>query len=388
MSNSVNNVTEENCCGCGACYQICPKKSICMKENERGFLLPKVNETSCIKCGMCLKVCPENSKPQLHKVKKSYAAIVQNRELLMNSTSGGIFGALAAEVIFQGGSVYGCAWDENLHARHMKIECLNQLNQIQKSKYVQSDTNTTFIDVRNDIHQGRKVLYCGTACQIAGLRKFLNGNEGQLITIEVACHGVPSPGLFQRYITWRSKIEKSQVVDVQFRNKEKHKKGEHYKFCLKYADGKKRYYLSNEDPYYGAFLEGRTLRKTCYHCKYKQSERVSDILLGDYWGVEKEHPQFPAQYGASAIVISSDKGKQLFESIKSQLIVEDSTFEKIIKHNKSIISCAVCSKEKCLKTIDINDDELFKLLKPNFDIKKRIKSMVPEKVKYLLKRLG
>lgn len=198
MSNSVNNVTEENCCGCGACYQICPKKSICMKENERGFLLPKVNETSCIKCGMCLKVCPENSKPQLHKVKKSYAAIVQNRELLMNSTSGGIFGALAAEVIFQGGSVYGCAWDENLHARHMKIECLNQLNQIQKSKYVQSDTNTTFIDVRNDIHQGRKVLYCGTACQIAGLRKFLNGNEGQLITIEVACHGVPSSGSFSK----------------------------------------------------------------------------------------------------------------------------------------------------------------------------------------------
>lgn len=388
MINSIKNVKEELCCGCGACYQTCPKQCIHMEQNKRGFLIPIVDENICVNCGACIKTCPEQSQPLMKMVKNAYVAIAKNKEILNMSTSGGIFGILSESVITAGGCVYGCMWNQQGYAQQGKIECIQELEKIQKSKYVQSDTKRTFIEVQNDLKQGRNVLYSGTACQIAGLRKFLNGREENLITVEVACHGVPSPGLFQKYICWKEKREGNKIEEVQFRNKEKHKKGEHYKFCLKYADGKKRYYLSNEDPYYGAFLEGRTLRKTCYHCKYKQSERVSDILLGDYWGVEKEHPKFPAQYGASAIVISSDKGMQLFESIKSQLIVEDSTFEKIIKHNKSIISCAVCSKEKCLKTIDINDDELFKLLKPNFDIKKRIKNMVPEKVKYLLKRLG
>ena len=249
MSSNLKNVIEDSCCGCGACYQICPKKSIQMEENERGFLVPIVDETTCVKCGACLKVCPEKERPLFNTVKKAYAAISQSKGLLTVSTSGGVFGEMARLVISEGGCVYGCAWDENLHARHKKVECLDDLQQIQKSKYVQSDTNTTFIDVRNDLKQGRKVLYSGTACQIAGLRKFLNGREDRLITVEVACHGVPSPGLFQKYINWKSRIYRSKIVGIQFRNKEKHKKGEHYMFRVDFDDGKQQYCLSNEDPY-------------------------------------------------------------------------------------------------------------------------------------------
>ena len=387
MFKNLENVTEESCCGCGACYQICPSKSIRMVENERGFLVPMVDETACVKCGACLKVCPENEMPSLNTVKKAYVAVSQDRKLLKTSTSGGVFGAMAKAVISKGGCVYGCAWDDNLYARHKRIESIDGLQQIQKSKYVQSDTNTSFIDVRNDIKQGRKVLYSGTACQIAGLRKFLNGKEDQLITVEVACHGVPSPGLFRKYINWKSKFYSSKIVTIQFRGKEKHKKGEHYKFCVELDDGKKYYCLSNEDPYYGAFLEGRTLRQTCYNCKYKQRNRVADILLGDYWGVEKEHPDFPAQYGASAVVIASQKGQNIFEQIKDGLIYEESEFDKILKHNKSIISYIVCPIEKRLKFIDMDLDQLFVELKPQFSIIKRIKNIVPEKIKYLLKRL-
>lgn len=387
MSSNLKNVIEDSCCGCGACYQICPKKSIQMEENERGFLVPIVDETTCVKCGACLKVCPEKERPLFNTVKKAYAAISQSKGLLTVSTSGGVFGEMARLVISEGGCVYGCAWDENLHARHKKVECLDDLQQIQKSKYVQSDTNTTFIDVRNDLKQGRKVLYSGTACQIAGLRKFLNGREDRLITVEVACHGVPSPGLFQKYINWKSRIYRSKIVGIQFRNKEKHKKGEHYMFRVDFDDGKQQYCLSNEDPYYGAFLEGRSLRQTCYNCKYKQRDRVADILLGDYWGVEKVHPDFPAQNGASAIVITSEKGLHLFEQIEDGLIFEKSEFDRITKHNKSIISCAKCPVDKRLKFIDMDADRLFSELKPKFSIKKRIKNMVPEKVKYLLKRL-
>lgn len=388
MLNSVKNVEEETCCGCGACYQICSRRCIRMKQNERGFLIPVVDEEACINCGACVKVCPENVQPFMNTVQKAYVAIAKNKKILSMSTSGGIFGVLAENVITAGGIVYGCMWREGIYAQQVRIECIEELQKIQKSKYVQSDTKKTFIEVRKDLKSGKNVLYSGTACQIAGLRKFLNGNEGKLITIEVACHGVPSIGLFQKYICWKEKIEKEQVCEIQFRNKEKHKKGEHYKFCLKYKGGREQYFISDEDPYYGSFLEGKTLRKTCYHCKYKRIERISDILLGDYWGVEKEHPKFPAQNGASAVVIASNKGEQLFKSIEDKLIVEDSTFEKIVKHNKSIISCAVCPEEKRLESINVDDDSLFKILKPNFNIKKRIKNVVPERVKYLLKRLG
>lgn len=387
MLDNVNYISEENCCGCGACYQICPKKSIRMEENIRGFLVPVVNQEICINCGACLKVCPEKVEPQLNTVKKSYAAIAKKKDMLIASTSGGIFGTLAELVILESGCVYGCAWDDDLNARHKRVERMEDLKDIQKSKYVQSDTNTSFIDVRNDLKQGRKVLYCGTACQIAGLKKFLNGNEDQLITIEVACHGVPSPGLFQKYIMWRSKQENRRVVEMQFRNKEKHKKGEHYMFFLKYENGEKAYYLSNEDPYYGSFLEGRTLRETCYHCKYKERKRVADILLGDFWGIEKEHRSFPAQYGASAVVITSEKGEKLFNMARDKLRVEDSEFEKIIAHNTSIVSCSNCDSKRRLKSIDSIPDVLFETLKPRFSIKKRIKSLIPENVKYLLKRI-
>lgn len=387
MMKSVKNVKENQCCGCGACYQICPKHSIRMEENERGFLVPIIDETTCISCGACVKVCPENENPSTNQVQEAYVAISKEKRILNESTSGGVFGVIAGYILSNGGYVYGCAWNDELCAQHIEIRDLEELEKIQKSKYVQSNTKETFIKVQQELKQGRIVLYSGTACQIAGLRKFLNGKEKNLITVEVACHGVPSPGLFQKYVKWKSKSARTKIVNMQFRNKEKHKKGEHYMFRIDFSDGKRKYHLSNEDPYYGSFLEGRTLRQTCYNCKYKQRDRVADILLGDYWGIEKEHPAFPARYGASAVVIVSDKGLHLFEQIKDLLIYEKSSFDKITKHNKSIISCATCSMEKRMKTIDIDEDLLFSELQPKFSIKKRIKNMVPEKLKYSLKRL-
>lgn len=387
MIKSLNNITEDQCCGCGACYQICPKHSIRMKENNRGFLVPKIDKNTCISCGACVRVCPEKMPPAMNQVRDAYLAISKEKTLLTRSTSGGVFGVIARYILSNGGYVYGCAWNEELYAQHIEIRNLEELGRIQKSKYVQSNTKETFSEVGEELKQGRTVLYSGTACQIAGLRKFLNGKEKNLITVEVACHGVPSPGLFQKYINWKSRIYRSKIVGIQFRNKERHKKGEHYMFRVDFDDGKQLYCLSNEDPYYGSFLEGRTLRKTCYTCKYKQKDRVADILLGDYWGVEKEHPDFPAQYGASAIIITSDKGLHLFEKIEDELIFEKSEFDRITKHNKSIVSCAKCPVEKRLKFIDMDADRLFSELKPKFSIIKRIKNIVPEKVKYLLKRL-
>lgn len=388
MCINISGITETQCCGCGACYQICPKHCIIKKQNERGFYVPVLtNETECIGCGACIRVCPEKSHLPLKSVLAVYAAVCKNEKILNVSTSGGVFSILAQEVLENNGYVYGCTLDQDLKARYIEVKNTEDLWKIQKSKYIQADTMNTFVMAKKALGDGHMVLYSGTACQIAGLRKFLNKDDENLITVEVACHGVPSQGLFDKYVIWQNSRLESEIVDVQFRNKVMHKKGEHYKICLKMRNGRDKYLFANEDPYYGSFLMGTILRKTCYDCRYKNNDRVADILLGDFWGIEKEHPKFPAARGASAVVINSEKGKKLFDNIRDKLIVEESTFEKVVAHNGSIISCAQCQEEKRLTDIEENLDILFNNLKPNFSLKRRLKNLIPEEIKYVIKRL-
>lgn len=385
MKKSITGVMEKECCGCGSCSQICPKGSILMERNPRGFLVPVVNEQTCIECGLCRKSCPEIEKNKYNSVIRSYAAVSKDSNLMNRSTSGGIFGEIAKCVIMQSGIVYGCAWDKNMLVAHRGIEKIEDLEYIQQSKYIQSNTKNTFKEVKTYLMNDRIVLYSGTGCQIAGLKRYLKKDYNNLITVEVACHGVPAPGLFQEYIKWMEK-RNGQVIDkYRFRNKEKHKKGEHYKLCISFKSGKEKYYLSYNDPYYGAFLQGKTLRQTCYQCKYKERDRVADILLSDYWGIEKEHPRFPAKYGASAVVVCSKKGESIINNIKEKLITEKSSFDKIVAHNKSIIACAKKTEEQYESLEDI--DKLMERLKPKFSIKRLVKNIVPENLKYFIKRI-
>lgn len=387
MIKNISNITELYCCGCEACLQKCPKDCITMVQNERGFFIPKINSHLCIQCGLCSKTCPELESPKLYPVLVSYVATVNNLTELKLSTSGGVFGALSEYILSKKGIVYGCAWDNKLSVHHVRIDKLENLNTIRQSKYIQSRIENSFINTKKDLECGLPVLYSGTACQIAGLRKFLGTEYKNLITVEVACHGVPSPGLFEKYIIWQELKQNHKIVEFQFRNKEKHKKGEHFMFWMKFQNGRKKYGFSSNDPYYGSFLEGRTLRETCYHCKYKKQERVADFLLGDYWGVEKEHPLFPSQYGASAVVITTQKANNIFNEIHNQLITEDTTFNKITKHNHSIISVTKCIEQDKLKTINCDVEILFERLKPAFNLSKTIKNLIPENLKTIIKRM-
>lgn len=385
MNRSISGVTERNCCGCGACINSCPKHCISMTENERGFLLPSVDEASCVNCGLCVDSCPEKELPTFYNVKKAFAAVSKDIPMLKNSTSGGIFVLLSLSILKQGGTVYGCAWNDDFTAKHIRINSDKDLCLIQQSKYLQSNTCNTFREVKKDLLNGLKVLYSGTACQIAGLRKYLKKDYDNLITLEVACHGVPSPGLFKKYIRWIEKNSDKTVSDFKFRNKDKHKKGEHYKYCVTFTDGSTKYGFSKEDPYYGSFLDCKTLRYTCYNCKYKRDSRIADIMLSDYWGIEKEHKSFPSQNGASAVVLCTQSAIELFDSVRTSMISKETTFNKIAKHNHSLVQSPYIDDDLKLKTININSDELFSLLKPPFDLKLRIKNLIPEKLKYLIK---
>lgn len=385
--NIEENLSEDICCGCGACVQACPRQCIIMEENNRGFLMPRIDKNLCVNCGYCIKVCPEKEVPSLHSVQSAFAAVVDNLKLLKRSTSGGIFGILAEHFLEEKGHVFGCAWNGELICEHICITRKDELHRIQQSKYVQSNTLNTYCQAKEALDEGKKILYSGTACQIAGLRKYLKTEYMGLYTVEVACHGVPSPGLFKRYIQWLEEKENSDVIGFNFRNKVKHSTGEHYMFQVTFSNGMDKFYMSKEDPYYGSFLEGRTLRSTCYKCKYKGQVRVSDITLSDFWGIEKELPDFPARNGASAILINTEKGKQLMEKIISECTTKKTSFDKIVKHNQSMVKCIEYPIEKRLFELGEDNQLLFSSLKPAFCLKNRLKDMVPGRVKYFLKRI-
>lgn len=358
-----------------------------MKQDERGFFVPVIDHHLCIQCGLCVKTCPELKSPELYPVLATYAAVVKNLPELKASTSGGVFGVLSEYVLSKHGVVYGCAWDKKLSVHHVRIDRLEELNIIRQSKYIQSRIECSYLTAKEDAEGGMLVLYSGTACQIAGLRKYLGRDYENILTVEIACHGVPSPGLFEKYIFWQESHQRQKIVGFQFRSKDKHKKGEHFMFCMELEKGQKKYGFSQEDPYYGSFLEGRTLRETCYHCKYKKQERVADFLLSDYWGVEKEHPSFPARYGASAVAITTRKAKRIFEAIHDKLTIEDSTFDKMTIHNRSILSTVHCKERDKLHTINSDSETLFKELKPVFSFRRRVKNLVPENLKTIFKRI-
>lgn len=380
---NIKNKDEKTCYGCSACKQICPQKCIDMVENERGFLIPIIDEKKCTKCGVCKIVCDNVNNESGNKVRKCFMAIINDKNILRNSTSGGIFSTFANYVLENNGAVYGCSW-ESLEAKHIRVQSEKELFKIRKSKYIQSDINNSFIRAKKDLLDNKMVLFSGTGCQISGLLAYLGRNYDNLITIEVACHGVPSPGLFREYIKYMEKKEKRKILNFEFRNKVKHKTGEHYMFEIMYDDGIKKYFYANEDPYYNSFLEGKILRKTCYNCKFKGNLRKSDITLSDFWGVEKVDRRFPAYNGVSAIIINTTKGEDLYNKINNTIKCKEIEFDDVVLENKSLIQGP---KYELVVEYRLDDSGLFEKLSPNKSLKKFLKNKMPGNLKYFLKRM-
>lgn len=392
MNYNVAKKTENDCCGCEACAQLCPHHCICMKENDRGFLLPMVDETQCVLCGMCISHCPEQKAFQLHKTQTAYAAIAKDREEQKKSTSGGLFGIMADWVLQHKGVVFGCTQENVTEIKHIAVQWSQDIDRIRQSKYVQSRIGTAYKEAKQMLMNNQIVLFSGTACQIAGLYAFLGKEYDSLYTVEVACHGVPSPGLFRSYVSWREKQEGSRMVRFRFRHRDLHNTGEHYKSCAEFENGKKEYYLVEEDPYYGSFIAGKTLRGTCYHCRYKNVLRIADLTLCDFWGIEKEFRFFPAQYGASAVLVNTKKGHKLFTSIESQILAKKCSTEAVLCHNHSLTTSATCDEDKRYKSANADQMELLlRSLSVDQDqkrkIKKIVKGYVPGWLIFYLKRL-
>ena len=340
--NYINLATDKKtCCGCGACSNVCPKGAITMQEDENGFIYPKIDESKCIKCGLCLKTCAYKNKESKFKVIKSYAAICKDKDVLSKSASGGVFAAIALNIIKQGGVVFGCSMEKDskgrLEPQHIKVTKLEELSKLQGSKYVQSNTKNIYNEVKNELKENKTVLFSGTPCQVAALKQFIgNTKSDNLYTIDIICHGVPNAKMFKDYIEYLEQKNNIKIKDFTFRDKSK---GWGLFAKVKYNNEKEKIIPCINSSYYQLFLDSLIYRENCYSCPYASSKRVGDITIGDYWGVDIEHPDdlknnhIKSSKGISCIMVNNEKGQTLINNYAIDLVKINSKFEKIKKHN-------------------------------------------------------
>lgn len=330
-------VNKQDCCGCSACVQRCPKHCITLKEDGEGFLYPHVNSDECIDCGLCEKVCPELHHGERHIPLEVYAAKNKDESIRMQSSSGGIFTLLAEKVIQEGGVVFGAAFDANWEVMHTYAETMEGLVDFRGSKYMQSRIGTAYQDAEYFLKQGRKVLFSGSPCQIKGLKLFLRKNYDNLIAVDFICHGVPSPKVWREYLkeTIARKGGKNSVLSypipckigidtVDFRSKSTGWKK--FSFALTLSETsvegvKNTVLLSSvfsENPFMRAFLADLILRPSCYSCPSKSGRSGSDFTIADYWAIPQVAPEFDDDKGVSLVLVQTEKGKSFYQSLKEK----------------------------------------------------------------------
>lgn len=316
------HVTDKHqCCGCGACVQRCPKQCISMKEDHEGFLYPVVDESVCIDCELCDKSCPIQNKAEAIEPQRVLAAKNKNEADRLQSSSGGVFIALAQDVIEAGGVVFGAVWDDKWEVKITYAETMEGVYPMMGSKYLQARTGRAYAEAERFLKEGREVLFTGAPCQIAGLHCFLRKEYENLLTVDFLCHGAPSPGVWRRYLkelmrgntVSQSPNYMSPIEDIKFRDK---RLGwEKYSFTVL----KKPAPLScpfNEDAFMRGFLANIYLRPSCYGCASKNGVSHSDLTIGDFWGINRIMPDFDDDKGISVVMINTIGGGRIFDRLK------------------------------------------------------------------------
>lgn len=328
---------------------ICPKTAIHMEKDEYGFLYPRIDVGKCVECGACKKVCAFQNELARRQPQRVYAIASKNNDLVTNSASGGLFATMAMYVLEHGGCVYGAIMqheEHELHIRHACCETKEDLYRFQGSKYVQSSLGNIFKDIQMKLKNDILVLFSGTPCQVDALKLFLKKEYSNLLTVDIVCHGVPNEQIFNDYIHYIEKKIGGEIREFKFRDKSL---GWGYNLTAKYIqeDGSIRYHrtASSDSSYFDMFINSIILRENCYHCKYTNGKRTGDITIGDYWGIEDEHPEALEQNGGrlseksgiSVSFLNSDKGISFFDEIKEQFDYYESTFEKVAKRNTQLV---------------------------------------------------
>lgn len=301
---------KRHCTGCGVCSNVCPKQAISMTPDSEGFLFPTIDSKRCIKCGACEKVCPADATWLTEQQTEAYYAFSKDETICKKSSSGGMFTELARNVIANGGIIYGAGYDADFKVVHTAAETMDELENLRTSKYVQSDTRDVYRHVQEQLQKDRQVLFSGTPCQVVALKAFLGKNYNTLLTVDIICHGVPSPGLWETYLDQNHRQKTIQAISFR----DKSLGWNDFAMKVSYTDGTAYRELATKDHFERAFLANLTLRPSCYQCQYKTIDRVSDITIADYWGVETVHPELKEQQGVSLVLVHTSKGQKAFDA--------------------------------------------------------------------------
>lgn len=325
---------KEFCTGCTACMNSCPHDAISMQADREGFLYPVTDEKVCTDCGLCRQICPLQDGYKISsnfEQPKVYATKHIDDDVRMSSSSGGMFTAISDYILSKKGIVYGAAFDENFRVCHQKAETVEERNKFRGSKYVQSDLNGIFKDIKNELKKGRIVLFTGTPCQNAGLHAYLNKDYENLYLCDLVCHGTPSPLIFEKYIGYLQDRYGSQIKELTFRFKPLGWRSQ--AIGIKFTNRKEYVASAEKDVFYRLFLPNIILRESCYHCRFTNFFRPSDITIADFWEIEKSMPDFDDNIGVSLVLVNSYKGMELFQNISDQINYRESNTIDCLQFN-------------------------------------------------------
>lgn len=377
-------ITIENksdCCGCNACTSACPVQCIVLRDDNEGFGYPNVDKERCINCSLCEKVCPTRVQRMLSldKKPKTYAMVNKNDKVRWESSSGGVFSLLAEEVLKKEGIVVGAILsDDNKSVYHIAIEDIVDLYRIRGSKYVQSEIGDCYIHIKRYLEENRNVLFTGTPCQVAGLKSFLGREYDRLFCMDFVCHGVPSKMVWKKYVSFREKSAGGKVNHVHFRNKEIGWKN--FSILFEFSNLESYSEVFSKDLFMQTFLNNISLRPSCYNCKFKTKEHLSDVTVGDLWGVQHILPEMDDDKGVSVVMIHSKNGGTAIESILAKTRYKEIEYESILKYNSAMIKSVKRNKnrDKFFEKMDVWDFDILvkKYATSHVDLKQNLKKML------------
>lgn len=335
--------SQEQCTGCLACYNSCNHDAILLLNNEEGFLYPQIQHDYCVECGLCKKSCPVLTPVNYERASdmKVWAAWNKNYDVVRKSTSGGFFTTIAEWFFQKGGCVYGAAFDDGLKVNHIRITSNKELYKLVGSKYVQSNIGESYKNVKCDLNNDLWVLFSGTPCQIAGLHNFLGSkfNNSKLITIDLACHGVPSPLMFKEYVKYLETRFKSKIKLYSFRDKKW--SWNHYNTKAVFDNGKTYYGKWEEDIFMRGFLRDYFLRPSCYQCLYASAHRPGDFSIADFWGyLNLPREEQNRDRGVNAILVNTQKAEDVFKEIQNDLYFYQKPLSDLTSNNRAFRECS------------------------------------------------